>query len=246
MSDPFAEAVRAGDPDRFAATLAAPPGAQARLWPVYAVNLEIARAPWASAEPLLAEMRLQWWVDALAAPGIEGRPAALRALAGDPAVCTALAAGAEARRGDCDGAAFADAEALADYLHATAGGVMWAAGLRLGAAPGDEPALRAQGLAQGLAAYLLAAPELAARGRDRLAGLGDDALGRLAAQALAARDRAAPLPQPLRPATYPGWLAAPILRAAAADPARIRAGNLAPSEFRRRAGLALLALTGRV
>ncbi len=49
-----AERVEKGDPDRFAATMAAPPAARARLWPLYAVNLEIARAPWASSEPATA------------------------------------------------------------------------------------------------------------------------------------------------------------------------------------------------
>ncbi|PKP73045.1 MAG: phytoene synthase, partial [Alphaproteobacteria bacterium HGW-Alphaproteobacteria-6] len=43
-----AEMVRAGDPDRFAATMAAAPAIRDRLWPLYAANLEIARAPWAA------------------------------------------------------------------------------------------------------------------------------------------------------------------------------------------------------
>ncbi|WP_262983172.1 squalene/phytoene synthase family protein [Paracoccus mutanolyticus] len=32
---------------------------------LYALNLELARAPLASAEPLIAEMRLQWWIERL-------------------------------------------------------------------------------------------------------------------------------------------------------------------------------------
>ena len=34
-------------------------------FPLYAFNLEVARAPWVTQEPLIAEMRLQWWADAL-------------------------------------------------------------------------------------------------------------------------------------------------------------------------------------
>ncbi|KAB2881303.1 MAG: phytoene synthase, partial [Albidovulum sp.] len=60
-----ARLVEEGDPERFAATMAAAPEARLRLWPLYAVNLEIARAPWAAREPMLAEMRLQWWIDTL-------------------------------------------------------------------------------------------------------------------------------------------------------------------------------------
>ena len=70
---PLAETLSRGDPDRFAALLAMPPAARDRLLPLYAFNLEIARAPWVTAEPVIAEMRLQWWRDTVAEIG-EGRP----------------------------------------------------------------------------------------------------------------------------------------------------------------------------
>ena len=60
-----ANLVAKGDPDRFAATMAAPVAARRVLFPFYAFNLEVARAPWVTQEPLIAEMRLQWWADAL-------------------------------------------------------------------------------------------------------------------------------------------------------------------------------------
>ena len=72
MSDAFdddiaacADAVSRGDPSRFRATMAAPAAARAVLFPVYAFNLEVARAPWVTNEPMIAEMRMQWWRDAL-------------------------------------------------------------------------------------------------------------------------------------------------------------------------------------
>ncbi len=64
--------VERGDPDRFMAVMAAPVPARARLFPLYAFNLEVARAPWVTQEPMIAEMRLQWWrdtVEALACGG---------------------------------------------------------------------------------------------------------------------------------------------------------------------------------
>lgn len=61
-----AEMLRATDPDRFAAVMAAQPGDRARLATLYAANLEIARAALASAEPLISQMRLQWWTDQIA------------------------------------------------------------------------------------------------------------------------------------------------------------------------------------
>ena len=33
------------------------------LFPLYAFNIEVSRAPWVTAEPMIAEMRLQFWRD---------------------------------------------------------------------------------------------------------------------------------------------------------------------------------------
>jgi len=60
------ELVKAGDPDRFDVTVLAPENVQKILWPLYAFNVEVTRAPWVTQEPMIAEIRLQWWRDALA------------------------------------------------------------------------------------------------------------------------------------------------------------------------------------
>ena len=70
-----AEMVRRGDPDRFLSAMTAPPDARAKLFPLYAFNLEVARAPWVTQEPMIAEMRLQFWRDALEEIA-EGKPPA--------------------------------------------------------------------------------------------------------------------------------------------------------------------------
>ncbi|MFM2390434.1 MAG: hypothetical protein RLZZ437_1989, partial [Pseudomonadota bacterium] len=66
--DACAAIVQRGDPDRFAAVMAAPRQARAPLLVLYAFNLEVARAPWVAKEPMIAEMRLQWWRDVLEGP----------------------------------------------------------------------------------------------------------------------------------------------------------------------------------
>jgi 15-cis-phytoene synthase len=68
-----ADLVSRADPDRFIAALAAPPEARPILIPLYAFNVEVSRAPWVTDEPMIAEMRLQWWRDALEEIGA-GRP----------------------------------------------------------------------------------------------------------------------------------------------------------------------------
>ena len=55
-----ANLVARADPERFAAAMAAPLAARAVLLPVYAASIEVARAPWLTQEPMIAEMRLQW------------------------------------------------------------------------------------------------------------------------------------------------------------------------------------------
>jgi len=61
--------VRAGDKDRFLATLFAPQKYRRALHALYAFNLEIARVRELAREPMPGEIRLQWWRDALLGTG---------------------------------------------------------------------------------------------------------------------------------------------------------------------------------
>jgi len=63
---PLAEEVRRHDRDRFVTALFAPPERREALFALYAFSGEIARIREVVSEPLLGEMRLQWWRDALA------------------------------------------------------------------------------------------------------------------------------------------------------------------------------------
>jgi len=251
-----AERVRRGDPDRFLAAMAAPPEARAVLFALYAFNLEVARAPWVTAEPLIAAMRLQWWRDALdeiAAGGavraheVTGPLAeAVRARGVPLAPLEGLVA---ARHRDIDGAPFADEAALWVHLDATAGGLMWAGAAGLGAPRAAEVAVRGLAAADGLARWFLAVPALEAHGHAPLPDPSADAVAALAraglARLTAARGRRALVPAAARPALLAGWRAGPILARAAAEPGLVAAGGLEGSDFARRGGLVWRALTGR-
>ena len=183
-----------GDPERFRAAMAAPVTLRRMLLPLYAFNLEVARAPWATAEPLIAEMRLQWWRDALdeiVRGGAVRRHEVVTPLAAalDARAATELGALVEARRADVHGEPFASLDALRAYLGATTGALLWTAARLAGAT--DEAGWRDAGRAQGAAAYLAAVPDLAAKGRAPLPG-GDDAaaMRALAEDGAAALDRA--------------------------------------------------------
>lgn len=247
--------VARGDPDRFAATMAAPPALRPRLWPLYAVNLELARAAWVSPEPLVCQMRLQWWVDTLLGMG-QGAPKAhevagpLDALVTESGLPVDLLAGmAEARFWDTAPDPFADTAALWGYLDQTAGNLMWAAALALGAAAPAEATVRSFAQGAGLASWFCATAELMTRNRQPLPDTSSGAIRSLARDGLARIDTARRLrhtvPAAARPALFPGWQAAGLLRQAVARPDRVLSGRLGISEFSRRGGLAWCALTGR-
>ena len=148
--------VERGDPDRFAAVMAAPPDARAKLWPLYAFNLEVARAPWVTKEPMIAEMRLQWWRDVIAEPRPRAHEVAgplhhLIRAANLP--IDTLDRMAAARQWDIHKEPFASDTAFDTYLDDTAAGLMWLAARALGAPDAAEDPVRAYGWASGLAGW---------------------------------------------------------------------------------------------
>ena len=247
-----ARIVERGDPDRFAAVMAAPVAARAVLFPLYAFNVEVARAPWVTAEPMIAEMRLQWWRDALAEIGSGGvvrRHEVVTPLAHvlDAKAAALLDQLVAARRWDIGREAFDDAGAFESYLEASSGHLLWVAVRALGG--GDEGVVRDAGYALGLANWLRAVPALEAAGRlplvdgrpeavRALAGAGLERLGR----ARAARGKIAPA---ARPAMLAVWQAGAVLRRAQAAPARVAQGQLQGAPLARRLGLMLRAASGR-
>lgn len=246
--------VAASDPDRHAASLLAPPELRGKLWVLYAFNLEIARAPYASQEPLICQMRLQFWTDVLDDIAAGKPPRAhevaepLAALWTDHALPISLGHDMiVARHWHIDRAPFTDLAAYLDHIDASAGTLMWLAARCLGAPDGAEQAARAMGRASGIAQWLQAVPALDGAGRPALP-LGTDGadLARAGLDALLlARAARSSVPKPCLPALLAGFQAGAVLSRAAQDPARIAAGELAPSEFRRRGSLLWRAVSQR-
>jgi phytoene/squalene synthetase len=225
-----AEIVERGDPDRFRATMASPVAARAVLFPIYAANVEAARAPFVTQEPLIAEMRLQWWVDALAeiaAGGLVRRHEVVTPLAHvlDAEGARVLSEGVEARRRDAAREDMGEVAELEDYLRATGGSLMWAASHALGAT--DEIRARAVGRQAARANWLLGVPALQARGIRPLPEMTPEAVGRLAASWRDDRSGLEAVPsKAARPAELAAWRAPGILAAAARDPQAVLDGRL--------------------
>ena len=113
------ELVRKWDHDRYLTALFAPASRRPALFALYAYNIELARCAEAVSEPLLGEIRLQWWRDAVTElqAGQPRRHYVTLALA--PAMADQglspdlLEAMIEARRQDLDPEGPADSQALA-------------------------------------------------------------------------------------------------------------------------------------
>lgn len=185
--------VQRGDPDRFRAAMAAPITLRKMLFPLYAFNLEVARAPWVTKEPLIAQMRLQWWRDALgeiASGGNVRRHEVVTPLADilDVQATRDLDDLIEARSADIEGHPQASPETLTRYLDRTAGTLLWTAARLAGAT--DAPAIRDAGLAHGMANYLNAVPDLVGKSRNPLPpGEPHEVISDLAKVGIAALDR---------------------------------------------------------
>jgi phytoene/squalene synthetase len=254
MTEALAALVECGDPDRWRSAMTAAPEARPGLMALYAFNLEIARAPWVATEPMLAQIRLQWWLDALNEI-FDGKPVRRHPVV--EALAEAIGAGGlpqqlfvemvDARQADMEAVPHPGRAALDLYIDRTAGHLMELAARHLGAEGAALAVVRGFARGSGTAALLRALPELRARGRDPLPpGVAVDALARDGLAALArARGERSRVPGAVAPALLAGWRAGHVLRRATADPAAVRPGGLEGAEIVARAELLWRAFSGR-
>lgn len=240
--------LRLSDPDRFGASLLLPLPARELLWTLYALNRELARAPLQSNEPLIAEMRVQWWIEELEAIGRGYAPgheplASLAECWGEDA--NALTDLAEARRRDCERQPFEDADEVVAYIRATACALMRHAMIMVGPPCPSDHVAHDHALGTGLAEWLAALPQLDALGLG-LARPDPALISELAGRGLAALERARAarrlVSRHAAPVLFRGTGHVAALRAMASDG---KPSAIAVSEFRRRFALGRLALTGR-
>ncbi|PJI37835.1 squalene/phytoene synthase family protein [Ferrovibrio sp.] len=156
------------DPDRWLTALFAPDASRPGLFALYAFNAEIARARESVSQPMIGQIRLQWWREAwegIAAGKPRQHPVVLalhehcRDL--DQSVVMALI---DARERDMEDACFADLAALTDYARATSVPLMKLALQQLNA-QANGAVVDAAGTAYALTGILRAAPHLLAQQR---------------------------------------------------------------------------------
>ena len=259
-----AELVRAGDPNRFATAMCAKDLVnRGDLMVLYAFNVEVSRAPWVTQEPMIAEMRLQWWKDAIAEiySDVETRKhevvTPLDDLVARHQVSRHLFDDLiEARRFDIYKEPHPDQSAFETYIAHTSGNLVELAGRSLGAS--DPVPFQKAGLAFGISNLFQASLELYRAGHDPLpvppsnrSLLIDDQLSdpdfeegvqQLARVGLDALKEArlirSSLPKTTHPALLVGWNAENILKIAFEIPAHM--AHLCQSEhFETKRGFAL-------
>jgi NADH dehydrogenase [ubiquinone] 1 alpha subcomplex assembly factor 6 len=185
-----AREVRRADYDRFLTVLFAPPVARERLFALYAFNQEIAKVRETVSEPMLGQIRLQWWREAI--DGIyAGKPrkhAVVEALTAAVAEAKPARGGFEtlidAREFDLAGRAPATLAELERYGEGTSSQLLYLAAELLGAKGEETRAkLRPLGIAWALTGLIRAIPFHARARRQYIpadvaasAGLGEEGL----------------------------------------------------------------------
>jgi phytoene synthase len=163
--------VRQTDPDRYFANLFARAERRPLLHALYAFNHETARAGEVAREPLMGEIRLQWWREALEAAR-DGHPRNHPAAIGLAEIFARAAPPFElfeqlldARSGAASGEPFPDLAALESYAQSTSANLMQIAAHVLDVDANVEEVTREAGIAYGLASILRTLPYHARRGR---------------------------------------------------------------------------------
>ncbi|SDE06477.1 squalene/phytoene synthase family protein [Limimaricola pyoseonensis] len=246
--------VQRGDPDRFLSAMAAPVPDREKLFPLYAFNLEVARAPFVTKEPMIAEMRLQWWRDVVEQIAGDG-PVRAHEVATPLAQVArearlpeaAMDAMVAARRWDIENDPFEDQAALDAHIDATAGGLMWLSAKALGAGDGEEVAIRQAGFGHGVALWLQAIPDFEQKNKRPLVDGRPEAVRDFARRGLDALKaaRRARISAAAVPALRAAWQAEGVLKRAVAEPRRVADGALAPAPAQAKASLMLKAATRR-
>ena len=164
---PIEDLVRRSDPDRYFSALFAPAEKRPLLLTLYAFNVEIARVADTVREPMMGEIRLEWWRETLAGArqGMPRNHDVARALT---ELFSRVQLPAElfeamiaARAFDSSSEAFAGRDAAEAYCDATSGNLMRLAARILGGEA--DAAAREAGIAYALSGILRSLPHHAAR-----------------------------------------------------------------------------------
>lgn len=260
LINPCASLVERGDRDRFLAIMAGTVETRQRLFPLYAFNLELARAAWGRSEAVIGEMRLSWWRDVVEQNWNVSHDIAspLQYLVKEHSLPKELLIDMiNARQHDIHGEPFPHKTAFLRYIEHTSGALLELSVCVLGGDEAARAAARSYGFAAGIVHYLQAVPTLLAHGRQPLWDIDKAQLGyELSSLAIEANEKLAGVLPKIRSkdgicatklyfAFWVEWQTLPLLNMALRRPEKILKGELYLSEFSRRLRLLGKVLTKR-
>lgn len=198
---------------------------------------------------MIAEMRLQWWLDALEEIGQSGtvrKHEVVTLLAGiiSPEIAKTLIRLVQSRRWDIYREPFEDDGHFREYLEATSAGLLLSATHALGVDQ-DESSLRDIGYASGLANWFVAIPALESKGRMPLPDGRPEAIAEHAQRALDGLGAATKHLKGGNPALNSTWRAKAILKKVIQSPSRVADDMLQQSEFARKGSLLWYSMRNR-
>ena len=253
-SDFLEDLVRRGDPDRHLSALSAEPIARRKLFALYGFNLEVARAAWASNDPVICAVRLNWWAEAVGPARFKDARTSNHLVS---SVAELIRTGElpmdsfkrmiDARYRDLNREPFTALDEFDEYIDATSGELMTLAARTLGAPELASETVRLFARGSGAASFLRAVPSLSAKGWNAFGAdmeLVSDIVRSASERILAARRNRKKVPRSSTPALLAGWRAGAALGKAASDLQRIHSGQLEESEFMRRGTLLVRGFTG--
>jgi phytoene synthase len=163
--------VRKHDPDRYFSALFAPEDRRPLLFALYAFNHELARVGETVHEPMLGEIRLQWWRETVEAAhdlhqrGHDVAHALVEVFASVGPPLELFETMIDAREFDVLPESFPDMAALEAYADATSGNLMRLAARVLGGGEESDAFAKEVGIAYGLAGVLRSLAVHAERGK---------------------------------------------------------------------------------
>jgi 15-cis-phytoene synthase len=163
----IAATVRRVDPDRYFSSLFAPEPARTHLMTLYAFNHEVARVAETVRQPMMGEIRLEWWRETLEGARNDTprnhivAQALAELLRAHPLPAELFEEILGARRFDSTSEMFADWTAAENYCDATSGNLMRLAAAILGGE--NEVPAREAGIAYAMTGFIRALPFHAAR-----------------------------------------------------------------------------------
>ncbi len=234
-----AEIVKRGDTARFLSAMTAKPETRAKLFVLYAFNVEIARAAWISQEELVCEMRLQFWADALdrlengqAGQSHEILPPLADLIAAHDLPIDLFREMIAARRWDIYRDPFESTAQLDQHIDHTNGHLMWLSVLAMGINANQERRIRDYAYGVGVANWLVAVSKLTALGRQPLISGDHQEIKDLSFTGLhKLRGIGRKGLWPYGGALRAGWEADWVLRTARRFPYRVKDGTLQRAAF---------------